>query len=416
MGVPRQEFFLEEQWTGLGVNLAIGVGGSFEVLAGIRRRARIGSSGPGWSGSGVSCRSPAASDHATSTPTPGSSAMSWASSSGTDPSEAARVSPAVHRRSHDHPRHPPRGDQARALSSSRRSVRPTSSISWWSRQGSIGRCSTRCSGYFEIRPDVDLDIMSHDQDLRQVTTQALNGLYDVLGDHRPVRRVRRDTTTAFAGALAAFYHQLPVAHVEAGSRCARPVLGRFRRKSIAADQSHRRIPFRPTESAKCNLLAEGIDEVRICGDREHAIDALLTTLPALSRRHAYQNGRTLLVTAHGEPRRPDAADLPGRAAAPRDVPRPSGRLPRAPRVPACRQIVLPLLSVIPRIARLQPSTTGLCPRDGRCLADPYRLRRMSRKRRRLSTSLSWSFVGRPSAWRPSKLAPRVSSEPMTTRW
>src|SRR5215469_15485874 len=72
---------------------------------------------------------------------------------------------------------------------------------------------------FELRPDWNLDVMRPDQDLAYLTGAILSGVARVLGDWRPDRViVQGDTTSTFAGALAAFYHKIPVAHVEAGLR------------------------------------------------------------------------------------------------------------------------------------------------------------------------------------------------------
>ena len=74
-------------------------------------------------------------------------------------------------------------------------------------------------GLFELRPDWNLDVMRPDQDLAYLTGAVLSGVSAVLGAWRPDRViVQGDTTSTFAGALAAFYHKIPVAHVEAGLR------------------------------------------------------------------------------------------------------------------------------------------------------------------------------------------------------
>ena len=72
---------------------------------------------------------------------------------------------------------------------------------------------------FAIEPDYDLDIMAAGQTLFDITTKAMMGLNEVLTKEKPdIVLVHGDTTTTFAGALAAFYHQIPVGHVEAGLR------------------------------------------------------------------------------------------------------------------------------------------------------------------------------------------------------
>ncbi len=156
---------------------------------------------------------------------------------------------------------------------------------------------------FGIQPDVDLSIMKHDQNLCHITTAALQGLYDVIDEQRPdCVVVQGDTTTTFTGALAAFYHQIPVAHVEAGLRT-------FDKREPFPEEVNRCMTtqvtnyhFAPTDISKDNLLKEGVDEkiVQITGNT--AIDALFLTLEKLQQRgeiSAAQNAnRTILVTAH----------------------------------------------------------------------------------------------------------------------
>jgi UDP-N-acetylglucosamine 2-epimerase (non-hydrolysing) len=212
-------------------------------------------------------------------------------------------------------------------------------------------------GLFGIRPDVDLDIMRYDQDLRHVTTQALSGLYSAMSDHHPdCVVVQGDTTTAFVGALAAFYHQCPVAHVEAGLRSYdryQPFPEEMNRRLISNIAEYH---FAPTESARSNLLAEGIDRDRIWVTGNTGIDALLSTLGRYrgerARRH---DERILLVTAHrrenhGDPmRRVCQAVLRLLAMFP-DL-RVVFPVHLSPRV---RQIVFPLLSGHPRVDLLDP--------------------------------------------------------------
>src|SRR5699024_12471966 len=72
---------------------------------------------------------------------------------------------------------------------------------------------------FNIEPDYDLNMMKKSQSLAQITTSALNGLDDVLQKEKPdIILVHSDTSTTFAAALAACYHQIPVSHIEAGLR------------------------------------------------------------------------------------------------------------------------------------------------------------------------------------------------------
>ncbi len=155
-------------------------------------------------------------------------------------------------------------------------------------------------GLFDIRADVDLGIMSHDQDLGQVTSAALAGLCRVSRSNRPdCVIVQGDTTSAFVGALAAFYHQIPVAHVEAGLRT-------YDRYQPFPEEINRRLigqiaefHFAPTETARANLLAEGISKDRIWVTGNTGIDALLLTLERYGREQMPRRpGRTLLLTTH----------------------------------------------------------------------------------------------------------------------
>ena len=128
---------------------------------------------------------------------------------------------------------------------------------------------------FEITPDYDLNIMQQGQDLYDVTARVLVGMRDVLKDAQPdVVLVHGDTTTSTAAALAAFYQQMPVGHVEAGLRTHniyspwpeemnRQITGR-----IAAYN------FAPTPLSKQNLLREAVDEDSIIVTGNSVIDAL----------------------------------------------------------------------------------------------------------------------------------------------
>lgn len=128
---------------------------------------------------------------------------------------------------------------------------------------------------FEIKPDYDLDIMKPGQDLYDVTARVLTGMRDVLKESRPdVVLVHGDTTTSSAAALAAFYQQIPVGHVEAGLRT-------HNIYSPWPEEMNRQITgriaeynFAPTPLSKKNLLAEGIDPEKIIVTGNTVIDAL----------------------------------------------------------------------------------------------------------------------------------------------
>ncbi|MEM2073779.1 MAG: UDP-N-acetylglucosamine 2-epimerase (non-hydrolyzing) [Nitrososphaeria archaeon] len=129
---------------------------------------------------------------------------------------------------------------------------------------------------FDITPDYNLNIMVNNQSLYDITVNSLNGLKQVLKTDRPdIVLVQGDTTTTFAGALAAFYEKIPVCHVEAGLRTNdkyKPFPEEINRRLTAhiAD-----FHFAPTQKAKQNLLKEGIDEEKIFVTGNTVIDALL---------------------------------------------------------------------------------------------------------------------------------------------
>ena len=169
---------------------------------------------------------------------------------------------------------------------------------------------------FRINPDYDLDIMSPSQTLFDITSRALNGLNEVLAEARPdLVLVHGDTTTTFVGALAAFYHQIPVGHVEAGLRTGNkysPYPEEMNRKLAGALTD---LHFAPTATARQNLLRENIDPESIFVTGNTVIDALLATVKPdfrfadeLLTSLDFTGQRVILVTTHrrenlGEPMR-----------------------------------------------------------------------------------------------------------------
>ena len=128
---------------------------------------------------------------------------------------------------------------------------------------------------FDIHPDYDLNIMKQGQDLYDVTTHVLTGMRDVLKESRPdLVLVHGDTTTSTAAALAAFYLQIPVGHIEAGLRTHNiysPWPEEMNRQLTGRIVSYH---FAPTVLSKKNLLEEGIDEKLITVTGNTVIDAL----------------------------------------------------------------------------------------------------------------------------------------------
>ena len=159
---------------------------------------------------------------------------------------------------------------------------------------------------FELHPQYDLNIMCPEQSLFEITRRALTGLEKIIDQEKPdLVLVHGDTTTTFGAALAAFYLQIPVGHVEAGLRTRNkysPFPEEINRHLAAVLTD---LHFAPTAIAKRNLLAEGVpaDQIFVTGNT--VIDALLATVkdayyfrhPQLNRID-YKRKRVLLVTTH----------------------------------------------------------------------------------------------------------------------
>ena len=128
---------------------------------------------------------------------------------------------------------------------------------------------------FDIQPDFDLNIMKQGQDLYDITSRVLLGMRDVFRQCRPdILFVHGDTTTSTAAALAAFYSQIPVAHVEAGLRthdiCS-PWPEEMNRQITGRIATYN---FAPTPLSRDNLLKENVDASRIMVTGNTVIDAL----------------------------------------------------------------------------------------------------------------------------------------------
>ena len=165
---------------------------------------------------------------------------------------------------------------------------------------------------FDIKPDYDLNIMKQGQTLSEITSRVLLGLEEVIKKENPnIILVHGDTTTTFAGALAAFYNGVDIGHVEAGLRT-------WDKYSPFPEEMNRQMVdrmtdmyFAPTSVSKNNLISEGIVDEKIYVTGNTAIDAMSTTV-----KKDYNNpildwvgdNRMLLLTAHrrenlGEPMR-----------------------------------------------------------------------------------------------------------------
>jgi UDP-N-acetylglucosamine 2-epimerase (non-hydrolysing) len=167
---------------------------------------------------------------------------------------------------------------------------------------------------FQITPDYDLNLMKQGQTLTDITAGVLRGLEDILKAEQPdLVLVHGDTTTTFAAALAAFYQQIPVGHVEAGLRSGNML-------SPYPEEANRKLTgvmtglhFSPTPESRQNLLRENADDAKIFVTGNTVIDALLATV-----KEQYQfadadlqnlldgSSKKVLITAHrrenqGEP-------------------------------------------------------------------------------------------------------------------
>lgn len=159
---------------------------------------------------------------------------------------------------------------------------------------------------FDIKPDYDLDIMKQRQTLTGITNRVLEGLDKVFEEAKPdIVLVHGDTTTSFAAALAAFYKQIKVGHVEAGLRT-------YNKYEPFPEEMNRKLTgsladlhFSPTPLAKENLLREAVSDEHIYVTGNTVIDALKTTVEAEYKFTVeelntidYTNKRVITMTAH----------------------------------------------------------------------------------------------------------------------
>jgi len=163
---------------------------------------------------------------------------------------------------------------------------------------------------FNVKPDYDLSIMKEKQTLFDITTNILSRIKNVLEEVKPdVVLVHGDTTTTFVTALACFYLQIPVGHVEAGLRTYNiysPYPEEFNRQTVSIIS---KFNFAPTELSKNNLIKEGKAESTIYVTGNTAIDALKTTVKKEYKHPELdwaKDSRLIMITAHrrenlGEP-------------------------------------------------------------------------------------------------------------------
>lgn len=157
-------------------------------------------------------------------------------------------------------------------------------------------------GFFEIKADYDLNMMAKKQTLSDITAKALRGLDEILEKEAPdIILVHGDTSTTFAGALSAFYHQVKIGHVEAGLRT-------YNKYSPYPEEMNRQltgvladIHFAPTEKAKQYLLAEKKPDADIVVTGNTSIDTLKLTTKASYQHPALsedKDKKLVLLTAH----------------------------------------------------------------------------------------------------------------------
>lgn len=163
---------------------------------------------------------------------------------------------------------------------------------------------------FDVVPDYDLSVMKQKQTLFDITTLILDRIKSVLEEVKPdVVLVHGDTSTTFVTALACFYMQIPVGHVEAGLRTYNiysPYPEEFNRQAVSIISKYN---FAPTELSRDNLLREGRDESSIYVTGNTAIDALKTTVRSDYSHPELEwasDSRLIIITAHrrenlGEP-------------------------------------------------------------------------------------------------------------------
>ena len=160
--------------------------------------------------------------------------------------------------------------------------------------------------FFQIIPDIDLNLMTHNQSLTELTSKILLEVDKVIknGDYEYII-IQGDTTTVFASAVCAHYNKIKIIHIEAGLRSYNfdhPFPEEFNRRSIA---SFTNIHFAPSKRAKQNLLDENIDKDKILNVGNTVIDALKYALPIVNKENYINlfpqvdfNREIILVTGH----------------------------------------------------------------------------------------------------------------------
>ena len=214
---------------------------------------------------------------------------------------------------------------------------------------------------FAITPEYDLDIMTRDQTLTQITTRVLEGMERVLKEAKPdVVLVHGDTTTSTSAALAAFYQQIPVGHVEAGLRTSDrwlPYPEEMNRRLTGTIAAYH---FAPTTLAREHLIRENVnaDDIIVAGNT--VIDAFLATanrtdLPKPPEWDSIDPSRPIIVvTAHRRENHPHMREM---CLAMREI----TELPQRPQIywpvhpsPHVRPVALDVLDGVPGVVLVDP--------------------------------------------------------------
>jgi UDP-N-acetylglucosamine 2-epimerase (non-hydrolysing) len=214
---------------------------------------------------------------------------------------------------------------------------------------------------FDLKADVDLDIMQHGQTLAQVTTRSLEGLDHALAEIQPQYLLAQgDTTTTFVAALAAFYRNVPFGHIEAGLRTPTirdPFPEEFNRRAASIVAEHH---FAPTQWAAANLTKEGHDRQKIYVTGNTGIDAVLNVAQRVEHEwFADHRGPVLLLTTHrrenwGEPQKRIArAVLKVVEAQPESL-----LVVAMHRNPQVREVLNEILGSHPRVKLIEPPDYG----------------------------------------------------------
>jgi UDP-N-acetylglucosamine 2-epimerase (non-hydrolysing) len=159
---------------------------------------------------------------------------------------------------------------------------------------------------FEIKPDYDLNIMQAGQDLYDITSRVILGMRDVLSDFKPdVVLVHGDTTTSASAALASFYKQIPVAHIEAGLRTGNIYAPWPEEMNRMITRCLTTYNFAPTEWAKKNLLKENVREENIIVTGNTVIDALYIVIDKIKKDISLQKELVTFIESKGYQIKPE---------------------------------------------------------------------------------------------------------------